>query len=66
MRDHPLVQPVEPWGWIQPPVRTRTCGRPRNTRREPSAFEIAAARAQNQAAGQEQVKNRGRNIQERI
>lgn len=31
-------QPVEPWARIQPPVRTRRRGRPRNPRREPSAF----------------------------
>lgn len=46
-------QPVEPWARIQPPVWTRRRGRPRNPRREPSAFEVAqaqaAARAQNQA-----------------
>lgn len=46
-------QPVEPWARIQPPVRTRRRGRPRNPQREPSAFEVAqaqaAARTQNQA-----------------
>ena len=46
-------QPVEPWARIQPPVRIRRRGRPRNPRREPSAFEIvqaqAAARAENRA-----------------
>ena len=58
-------QPVEPWARIQPPVRTRRRGRPRNPRREPSAFEIAAARAQNQVAGQDRVGRRGRNIRGR-
>lgn len=36
-------QVVEPWARIQPPVRTRRRGRPRNPRREPSAFEVAQA-----------------------
>ena len=48
-------QPVEPWAQIQPPVRTRRRGRLRNPRGELSAFEIAAARAQNQVAGQDRV-----------
>lgn len=42
-------QPVEPWARIQPPVRTRRRGRPRNPRREPFAYEIAATRARNEA-----------------
>ena len=60
-------QPVEPWARIQPPVRTRRRGRPRNPRREPSAFEIAQAQAaarrtQNQANGEgEEDGNRGGN-----
>ncbi len=58
-------QPVEPWARIQPPVQTRHRGRPRNPRREPSAFEIAAAKAQNQVASQDRVGKRGRYIQER-
>ena len=79
--DHPLRQddlhphwwlnpledekPVEPWARIQPPVQTRRRGRPRNPRRELSAFEIAAARAQNQVVGQDRVGRRGRNIREK-
>lgn len=49
-------QPVESWARIQPPVRTRRRGRPRNSRREPSALEIAqtqaaARRTQNRVPG---------------
>ena len=55
-------QPVEPWARIQPSVRTRRRGRLKNPRRKPFAFEIAAARAQNQVAGQDQVGRKGRNI----
>ncbi len=58
-------QPVESWARIQPPVRTRLRDQPKNPRREASAFEIAAARAQNQVAGQDRVRRRGRNIWER-
>ncbi len=50
---------------IQPPVRTRRRGRPRNPRRKPSAFEIATSRTQNQVAGQDRVGKRGRNIRGR-
>ena len=56
-------QPVEPLVRIQPPVRTRRRGRPRNPRREPSAFEIAAARVRNEAnARAGAVGNRGGNV----
>ncbi len=58
-------QPVESWARIQPPVQTRRRGRPRNPRREQSSFEIAAAKAQNQVAGQGWVGRRGRNIRGR-
>ena len=58
-------QPIEPWARIQPPVRSRRRDRPRNPRREPSAFEIAQTQAaarltQNRAPGRgEGRRNRG-------
>ncbi len=58
-------QPVELWALIQLPQRTCRCGQPRNPRRELSAFEIAAARAQNQVEGQDRVRRRGKNIREK-
>ncbi len=58
-------QPVEPLAQIQPPVRTCCRGRPRNPRKEPSAFEIAAARVQNQVVGQDRAGRMGRTIRER-
>ncbi len=58
-------QPVEPLARIQPPIRTCRHGRSRNPSRESSAFEIAAARTQNQVAGQDRVWKIDKNIQGR-
>ncbi len=58
-------QPVELWARIQPSIQPRRCGWPRNSRSDPSAFEIAAARARNQVAGQYRVGKRGNNIRGR-